>query len=561
MSQSPTPAVNLIDPLNPQGVQGAGIISGNLNADADRTLKAAEIASRSALEQARIKSEERLQLAHLDASQKQEAANRESREKIASMEIQSTQSEHEKYQQFQAGEADKQRQFDEQQKQELYARQDKLMKEAQARETQRNQAMLQALKSKTAAEEQFANEQANLHRDAADTARTMSMSQELLARANAGEKVAGDDLLNAVTQQNQADAKAAETAAGAMAYGASMALGKAAENQPNFGQKVLSATVGAGVAGPAAPIVGSSWVVAREIADSIANYFGHDTEHVDKNAMTDAVTFIQQASEHALNEPGAAGILAASGKNPEEARGAVLAAIQAVTASTIAHQGGNETGTTELDQKAEAAIANAKQYVPGSFLNGIFGTLGRVSTDPQLADKMKMVMKPGEKNSRNWKEANEEMFRTVSKIGVNAKRITANEASPAHIPDALPIEQIMLHSAGAAAYLSASPEEGVSRLVHDFGLSPKNAMRVLTQMRERLGGVGDSKHIEAQIRYLQSRMDAVGASIEESKSRRDIRAARGAEEAAAAALSSGQSSGIYAPDDYTGVFGSPTPRE
>jgi hypothetical protein len=528
MGQFPGRAVDIVDPVSPAGAQGASNIAGNLNAEADRKLKAAEIAAQSSIQQARIKADERMQTAQLDAQGV-----------LAEQEISSRESEYQKLRD--SNERQQQRELAAREARDKAAaeREDKFIKEQQAREDATNQKRLTALQAKTEAEERVAKAEIEAEEKVNKQAEEAMAAQTLLEKLRAGEAVNLEQLSQAFADQAAGDEQLALLMGEAVQLGATDVMLAATEKEPTLGKKLGNAVFDSSLGVPALASGEVIGVIAKSLLDTTANWLGRDTTDVPKTALTDGVMLVDRTVEGALRAPGVEGVLASAG-DPELAKGAFRAAVRDVMLSLAAHNGQSSVSPAEADARATASLVKLKEQVPQAAIHGLFGAIGKLESDP-TARKQRME-EAGATPSDNVKAAKKDALLYVRKFANNYERLTAK--GPAAIAKRpVDFESIQSQVVGATSFAFGDPVASLKKLTQ-MGLTPDRAKKYLEMARERVKGTPDEATLMRTIEEAERQSRVLGTDVKKVKAKERFGAQKKAIDL-----------GVTLPDDDADVLG------
>lgn len=290
------------------------------------------------------------------------------------------------------------------------------------------------------------------------------------------------------TEAAQAEMHARTEASQAAADAVKITLDKALEHQPGLGKRVQETTqaiedkVGIPYAkwipgiGEGIMAAGAVGATLRGVLDSAGNYLGMDTTNVRKNALTDTSAMVMGTLDEVSNEGRIQALLEGSG-NYQEAKGSLLALGDAVLKNVASHQGESPDAAMAADKNLEAAIVQAKKYIPEQALKGIFETFTKLESTPNISEALEKAQ--GMTASTNWKEANEESLRLTRLVGHAFNRATSQQGSPAFIREK-PADPraVFARHAGALSLLEDSPEAFLGAL-RESGIGPKQASKLL----------------------------------------------------------------------------------
>lgn len=479
MSQMPN-VLNVIDPVTPSAAQSAGTIAGNLNQEANRKLEAASIAAKSKMEQARIQSEEKISQARLEAEQH-----------IADQQVEATASEHSKYQQFLSAQQVSQQQHESDMMAKRQAHDDDLMK----RKQEVDNIVLE--EQSRASKEEADSADASIARADEALKKKSALDRQLAAvsvknaLAQQGGKLAGQELITNLAGQAQAEETAHSAMLGEFQAAHSGALSEAAGTQKSFGGRAMEyARKGQEeipLPGVSAVMVPAGFVAAglESITSAASNWLGSDTTQVRKSALTDGASRGIETLEKFLTMPTVQGMLSSAG-DPAVAANAVRDVVVTGMASAAAAKGGDPAVIKDRDAKALEALKRAKTIVPDSVLRVVaegFGASEGVSK-MDAKDAGKMI---GTTGSENERAAMNDAGMFVRNAGYRLKYLMT-QPGEGHVSLALPNKEMLQSldaSVAASAYLALSPEDGAKKLRDEWGMGPKEALKVIERVRKR----------------------------------------------------------------------------
>lgn len=501
--------LNIIEPVSPAAANAAQGVASNLNQGADRAqrekeskrkaaLEAAGISAQSRIAQARIKSEEEMSKAQIQA-----AAERQSEE------LANRSSEYQKLRDATALEGDKQRAAKEAEYQAQIKRQDELIEKQRQVDTEVNGVYTSMMKSSIEEAKAMEAELEPLRKDAEAAEQEMAALMLKEAKGKVSEEQISAIIEGGAAEAAKADMQVRQEAAQSTADAIQVTLKKAVENEPGFGRRVrenMEAVDAEGVVGPLDAIIGINAATIRAVYDSAGNYLGMDPTNVRKNALTDTTAMVMGSLVELADESRMQALLEGSG-DYQKAKGALLSLGDAVLRNVAAHQGESGDTAANADQRLEAAVAEAKKYIPEQALKGVFETFTKLEKTPGISEALEKAQ--GAKSSTNWKAANEEALRLTRLVGYAFDRATSKQGSPAYIRNA-PADPraIFARHAGSLALLEDSPEAFLGAL-KESGIGPKKAVELLGIAQEMAKDAASAGKVAQMRAAVEARVKSI----------------------------------------------------
>lgn len=497
------PQVNVIEPSTSTGAAASGQIASNLNQAADRKLRLGEIRLNAMMEQHRIKTQSELE--KMKIAQEGE---------LGKQQIASTEAEHAKYQDFLAAESQKDRDAREAERSAMAARADKLAQEQQRIELARETAQLGVLHADIGVSKKAEEELAALDKEQRDLDMKLAATNVMLAATNTNNGIMLEELKKTATSQAEADIKLRKTSSDTMFAAVTDALGKAAIQQPGFVGRMERRQVpeDSVIRGSGEDLV-SAFILAT--GEKIGERLGAVTPHIEDTAMTNAQTLVE-SSIVSLATNDYDGVLGASGLPTEGMKGMLLGLSNAVFRAT-------ENPTKENEAAAKAVIAEVKKHVPAAALDEYLHTFSRLRTDPEM--KEKIAKQVNVKNSKEWKDANEEAFRGAARFYSTFKRLTDNstDGSGAYINRrSFDYEQAFAVAGGSVTVMAADPKTAAQKLMQMYNAPPEVIAGLLEKAKALSKGTDTKERLDATIKELTAAGEALKVRHQASTRSRDV---------------------------------------